>query len=95
MDFLVVSSSGNKIVYLPLSRLLRIEVIPAPPGEQFVSAVLVVFEDFQVTVQIGKDTVLEKFAHDLFERLTGPELVDLVYLRSDAEKGINAIRFGQ
>ncbi|HYY28888.1 MAG TPA: hypothetical protein VE860_13120 [Chthoniobacterales bacterium] len=96
--FLVVTSTGNKTVYVPLSRLLRIEAVPPPtsdadilePAQGHVPTVIIVFEGFQVSVQTspGQET---KVADDLFKRLLHPEDVDLVYLRPDPAEGVTDI----
>jgi hypothetical protein len=90
--FLVVTSSHNSTIYIPLSRLLRIEAIPAH-GQGTASVIAIIFEGYQVNVQtsLGAEA---KVAQDLYERLVRPEDVDLVYLRPDAEKGVNDIRIG-
>ncbi len=85
--FLAVTSTDNKTVYVPLSRLLRIEALPPDRGAT-ASAVAIVFEGFQVNVQTSHQGA-EIFAKDLYERLIGPEDVDLVYLRSEPGKGVN------
>jgi hypothetical protein len=90
--FLVVTSTDNKTVYVPLSRLLRIEVIP-PKTDGTAPVVTIVFEGFQVNIQTSHGSEL-KFAEDLYKRLVRPEDVDLVYLRTDPEKGVYDIRIG-
>ena len=90
--FLVVTSTDNKTVYIPLSRLLRIEVVPVH-GQGTVSVIAIVFEGFQVNVQTSHGSEI-KFAEDLYKRLVRPEDVDLVYLRTDPEKGVYDIRIG-
>jgi hypothetical protein len=90
---LVVISTDNKTVYVPLSRLLRIEAVPAP-GPGHVPTVVIVFEgDFQVTVQTssGEET---NVAQNLYERLVPADDIDLTYLRTDPEKNIQDIRIG-
>ena len=84
--FLVATSTGKKTVYFPLSRLLRIEAIPARGEQSPVSAVVIVFEGYQVNVHTPPGTE-EEYAHKLCERLS-PELPDLVYLRPEPDKGI-------
>jgi hypothetical protein len=90
--FLVVTSTNNRTVYLPLSRLLRIEAVPAH-GQGTVPVVAIVFEGFQVTVQTSPDAET-KVAHNLYERLVRPEDIDLVNLRPNAGEGVNDIRVG-
>jgi hypothetical protein len=90
-QFLVATSSGKKTVYLPLSRLLRIEVIPARGAS--VSAVAIVFEGYQVNVQTPPGTE-ETFVQELSNKLASPEMLDLVYLRPDPDKGVN-VQFQQ
>ena len=84
--FLVVTSTDNRTVYVPLSRLIRIEASSA----QRIPAVAIIFEGFQVSVQTSRS--VEKAAQDLYKRLVDPDDFDLVYLRPDAEEGINDIR---
>jgi len=89
--FIVITSSDNKTVYVPVSRLLRIEAVPAK-RDGTVPLVTIVFEGCQVNIQTSQST--ETVAADLYERLVGPDDIDLVSLRPDAGKGINDIRVG-
>lgn len=84
--FLVVTSTDNRTVYVPLSRLIRIEATPV----QRIPVVAIIFEGFQVNVQTSHS--VEKAAQDLYKRLVDPDDFDLVYLRPDAEEGIRDIR---
>ena len=89
--FLVATSGGKKTVYLPLNRLLRIEVVPARASS--VSVVAIVFEGYQVNVQMAPGTE-EEFAQELCNKLASPEMLDVVYLRPEPDKGVN-VQFQQ
>jgi hypothetical protein len=88
---LVITSSNNQTAYLPVSRLLRIETVPASVATG-VSVITLVFERFQVTLETGPGAET-KVAQDLYERLVPADDRDLTYLRPDSENGVNDIQF--
>src|SRR5262249_42778023 len=92
---LVINGRNNITAYVPVDRLLRIEVRPGtsetPP---LVPSVGLYFEGgFKAVLHTPKDP--EKAAQDLYERLVKDEDVDLTHLRPDIEKGITDIAFAR
>jgi len=77
--FLVITTTSKKIVYLPVSRLLRIEATPAR-GPGTVPTVDVYFEGFQAILQISEERDAETEARSIYNKLLDFNDQDLVYL---------------
>ena len=85
--FLVVTSSDDSTVYLPLSRFLRIET--KPPGHT--ARVTIVFEGYKVHLQATTETTT-RVAQNVYEWLVPHQDRDVVHLRPN-EQGANSISF--
>ena len=84
--FLVVTSSHNRTVYLPLSRFLRIET--NPPSQA--AGVTIFFEGYKVFLHATHATV-EKVAQNVYELLVQADDRDLVHLRPNEQGATNII----
>jgi hypothetical protein len=90
---LVITSSNKTTAYVPLSRLLRIEAIPAAASGA-TSTVAIIFEGpLHVNLQTreGEET---NVAQKLYERLVPADEIDFTYIRPDSEKDVDNIYFG-
>ena len=85
---------NNEIVYIPVSRLLRIETSP-PDGPGTVATVKIFFEgNFSATIQLKPDTAPRFLASYLYDLLIEPGIQDDVVLRPGDRQHITEIVFG-
>ena len=91
--FFVITGLNNRIVYIPVSRLLRIETSPAEePGA--VPTVKILFEgNFSAIIQFKPGTAPRFLASYLYDLLIEPEKQEDVFLRPGDRYQIDEILF--